>query len=87
MKAALRRVEANKGAAGVDGMTVAALRPYLMEHWPRIKEDLFQPLHDHALSFHAYRLGCPMNSAGSKFRLNLKIDKFFPVAIVSLSIK
>jgi len=40
MKAALRRVEANKGAAGVDGMTVAALRPYLMEHWLRIKEEL-----------------------------------------------
>jgi len=40
MKAALRRVEANKGAAGVDGMTVAALRPYLMEHWPRIKAEL-----------------------------------------------
>ena len=40
MKAAWRRVEANKGAAGVDGMTVAALRPYLMEHWPRIKAEL-----------------------------------------------
>jgi len=40
MMAALRRVEANKGSAGVDEMTVESLRPYLQEHWPRIKEQL-----------------------------------------------
>ncbi len=40
MVAALRRVEANKGSAGVDEMTVESLRPYLREHWPRIKEQL-----------------------------------------------
>lgn len=37
---ALRRVERNRGAAGVDGMELEALRPYLKEHWPRIKEEL-----------------------------------------------
>jgi len=40
MKAALRRVERNKGAPGIDEMTTDALRPYLHEHWPRIKEEL-----------------------------------------------
>ena len=40
MFAALKRVRANKGAAGVDGMSVDALLPYLREHWPRIKEEL-----------------------------------------------
>ena len=40
MIAALRRVEANKGAPGVDGMPVEELRAYLKAHWPRIKEDL-----------------------------------------------
>ena len=40
MRSALRRVEANRGAAGVDGMPVDRLRPYLTEHWPRIKEEL-----------------------------------------------
>lgn len=37
---ALKQVEQNKGAAGVDEMTVAQLRAYLREHWPRIKEEL-----------------------------------------------
>ena len=34
LKQALKRVCANKGAAGVDGMPVEALKPYLKEHWP-----------------------------------------------------
>jgi len=37
---ALRQVERNSGAAGVDNMTVAQLRTYLGEHWLRIKEEL-----------------------------------------------
>jgi len=40
MTAALRRVVANKGSAGVDGMSVEALKPHLKAHWPRIKEQL-----------------------------------------------
>jgi len=37
---ALKQVERNSGAAGVDNMTVEQLRSYLREHWPRIKEEL-----------------------------------------------
>jgi len=40
MKLALARVEQNRGAAGVDKMTVEQLRAYLREHWQRIKEEL-----------------------------------------------
>jgi RNA-directed DNA polymerase len=37
---AYHRVRANKGAPGIDGMTVDDLKPYLKEHWPRIKGQL-----------------------------------------------
>lgn len=37
---AYSRVMSNKGAAGVDGMLVEQLKPYLQEHWVKIKEDL-----------------------------------------------
>src|SRR5438034_7614261 len=40
MKLALKQVERNRGAAGVDKMTVEQLRTYLQEHWLRIKEKL-----------------------------------------------
>ncbi|MCK5081473.1 MAG: group II intron reverse transcriptase/maturase, partial [Candidatus Omnitrophica bacterium] len=40
MEKALRRVEKNKGSAGVDNMTVRELRSYLKAQWPRIKEEL-----------------------------------------------
>ena len=40
MKKALKRVEENKGASGVDEMSVAELREYLKAEWPGIKEEL-----------------------------------------------
>ncbi len=40
LNAALKRVEQNKGAPGIDGMRVSELRPYLKDHWP----DLYRQL-------------------------------------------
>ena len=37
---ALRKVEANRGAPGVDGMTTQELRPYLVVHWKRLRQEL-----------------------------------------------
>jgi RNA-directed DNA polymerase len=37
---AYHRVRTNKGAPGVDGMTVDDLKLCLKEHWPRIKEEI-----------------------------------------------
>jgi len=39
-KQALARVKANKGSAGVDGMTVNELPEFLKQHWPAIREQL-----------------------------------------------
>ena len=40
LKEALRRVKANKGSPGVDGMTVDQLDDYLKQQWPTILEQL-----------------------------------------------
>src|SRR6202521_2066166 len=40
LKGALRQVKANKGSAGVDGMTVGGITDYLKQHWPAIREQL-----------------------------------------------
>ena len=40
LKEALRRVKANKGAPGVDAMTVDQLGDYLKQHWQTIREQL-----------------------------------------------
>ena len=37
---AYSRVMRNKGAAGIDGMSVEQLKPYLQQHWAAIKEAL-----------------------------------------------
>src|ERR1700704_5210567 len=40
LKKALRRVKANKGSPGVDGMTVEQLPDYLRAHWPQHRDEL-----------------------------------------------
>jgi len=42
LKTALAQVKRNKGAAGVDGMTIAELPAYLKEHWLAIRAQLLE---------------------------------------------
>ena len=42
LKRALKRVKANKGAPGIDGMKVEELPGYLKRRWPEIKEQLLR---------------------------------------------
>jgi len=39
---ALEQVQRNKGAPGIDGMTVGQLASYLKEHWPAIRAQLLE---------------------------------------------
>ena len=40
LAAALRRVEQNAGAPGVDGVQTEDLRPWLHNHWPEVRQQL-----------------------------------------------
>src|ERR1700723_4738408 len=40
LRRAWKRVKANQGSPGVDGMTVFALKDYLNGHWPAIRDHL-----------------------------------------------
>ena len=40
MKDAWKKVKANKGASGIDGITVQEYPAWINEHWPRIQREL-----------------------------------------------
>lgn len=40
MATAWKRVKANKGSAGIDGLTIEQTADYLKEHWPQIRKDI-----------------------------------------------
>src|ERR1700730_307508 len=42
LRKALAHVKSNKGAAGIDGMSLDALAPHLKEHWPAIRAQLLE---------------------------------------------
>src|ERR1700678_1263737 len=82
LKEALRRVKANKGAPGVDGMTVNQLDDHLKQHWPAIREQLLsgtyrpQPVR---------RVEIPKpDGGGRKLGIQPVLDRFIQQAVMQV---
>ena len=82
LMAALKRVEQNKGSAGVDGMTVDQLRVFLGSEWPRIREELlagrYQP-------FPVRRVEIPKPDGGTrKLGVPSVVDRFIQQVLLQV---
>ncbi len=79
---ALKRVKANKGGPGVDGMTVDQLSAHLRVHWPRLREELLagryqpQPVRRHEI---------PKATGGTRtLGIPTVVDRFIQQAILQV---
>lgn len=82
LMAALKRVEQNKGSAGVDGMTVDELRDHLRREWPRLREELlagrYRPLP-------VKRVDIPKPDGGTrKLGVPSVVDRFIQQALLQV---
>jgi RNA-directed DNA polymerase len=83
LKQALKRVRANKGAPGVDGMTVQALPAYLREHWPTIRSMLLEGTYKPQP---VRRVEIPKPDGGGVRKLGIpcSLDRFIQQAILQV---
>ena len=82
LKQALRQVQRNKGAAGIDGMSADALSAYLKAHWPTIRAQLLdgtykpQPVR---------RVEIPKASGGTRpLGIPTVLDRFIQQAVMQV---
>src|SRR5437016_8032 len=83
LKEALRRVKANKGSAGVDGMTVGEITGYLKQHWPAIREQLLSGTYEPQP---VRRVEIPKPDGGGVRKLGIPpiLDRFIQQAVMQV---
>src|SRR6202022_3449791 len=83
LKAALRQVKANKGSAGVDGMTVGQITDYLKQHWPAIREQLLNGTYEPKP---VRRVEIPKPDGGGVRKLGIPsvLDRFIQQAVMQV---
>ena len=85
LKGALRQVKANKGSAGVDGITVAQLADYLKQHWPAIREQLLSGTYEPKP---VRRVEIPKPDGGvRKLGIPTVLDRFIQQAVMQVLLK
>ena len=82
LMAAVKKVRANKGSAGVDGMTTEELRAHLMTAWPRLREELL------AGRYHPQpvkRVAIPKSGGGMReLGIPTVVDRFIQQALLQV---
>jgi RNA-directed DNA polymerase len=83
LKEALRRVKANKGSPGVDGMTVGGITDYLKQHWPAIREQLLSGTYEPKP---VRRVEIPKPDGGGVRKLGIPsvLDRFIQQAVMQV---
>ena len=80
---ALKKVRSNKGAAGVDGMTVDDLRAHLKEHWPAIRESLLAGTYK-PMPVKRVEIPKPDGSGVRKLGIPTVLDRFIQQAVLQV---
>ena len=83
LRQALKRVKANKGAPGVDGMTVQALPAYLREHWPSIRDTLLNSTYK-PQPVRRVEIPKPDGSGVRKLGIPSALDRFVQQAVLQV---
>lgn len=79
---ALKQVRRNKGAPGIDGMTVDELPDYLRQHWPEIRQQLLQQTYRPKP---VRRVAIPKANGGSRpLGIPTVLDRFIQQAIAQV---
>jgi len=79
---ALKRVRQNKGAAGVDGMGVEELTPYLKQHWLKLREQLLSGNYEPKP---VRRVEIPKAGGGQrKLGIPTAVDRFIQQAVLQV---
>jgi RNA-directed DNA polymerase len=83
LRKALKQVQRNKGAAGIDGMTVEQLGVHLVTYWPAIREALLQCSYQ---PMPVRRVEIPKPSGGGLRRLGIPtvLDRFIQQAVLQV---
>jgi RNA-directed DNA polymerase len=80
---ALRRVKANKGSAGIDGMTVGQLGGYLKEHWLAIREQLLNGTYE-PQPVRRVEIEKPDGGGMRKLGIPTTLDRFLQQAVMQV---
>src|SRR5437660_10604128 len=82
LKQALARVKRNKGAAGIDGMSVDELAAYLKKHWPMIRAQLLEGTYQPQP---VRRVEIPKASGGTRpLGIPTVLDRFIQQAVLQV---